>query len=731
MDWSFVIFFFLFIPLATSLTSGKTPKSKLALKMEELFGADIRSLALFRIVISLLLMVDLAVRMSDLREHYSDDGVCPRSLAVHLNDKWFFSFHFLNGSTEAQAVLFIIQFILAICMLFGYRTRLATFLSWLFLLSLQHRNPVVNSAADGFFRLLLFWSMFLPMGACYSIDSALKSSGNDLPKRILSFGTSGFIAQVCFMYWFSVPQKLNNIEWQEGTAVFYALNIIHDVTAFGQKVAELPIQYLKLLSSSVLGFETFGPLLLFIPFFTTPIRIVALIGFCLLHIGFGSCIDVELFPYFALAALIPLLPSQLWDKLLAKLKTPDRVGLKICFDGQCGFCKKLVLILRTFLLVPETLIQPAQEDPKTHKIMEENNSWVIVDHQGNEYIKFKAFIKLCQTSPLIFPICPMLKLSLIESIGTKLYEAVAVRRQAGAKITSIFSYRPLNVIPSKAENIIAGFLLIYVFTWNMWMVNPRYEIPDKLKWIGALLNIDQKWTMFVATTVWHSGWPVFPGKLKDGTEIDLFTKTKGIRWKKPKLSSVTYKNLHSKRYIINILTEDHFKVNCPYYTKYLCREWNSRHKGKKQLEEVSLYFVLWSPQENFKFKETARLNRWKEYCIVKTDTPEKIINDLEKRFDTNEEITAELYLIAHHYLSNAKYIEAEALYKKAIELQEQTYGKNSPFIIEGLKVLYSIYSTLGNFKAADEINQRITSILSEQTPNKEFEEYTGEITGTK
>jgi hypothetical protein len=69
-------------------------------------------------------------------------------------------------------VLFAIAALVAIALLVGYRTRLATVLLAL-LASLQARNPTLIQGGDNLLLLLLFWGMFLPLGARFAIDAAL------------------------------------------------------------------------------------------------------------------------------------------------------------------------------------------------------------------------------------------------------------------------------------------------------------------------------------------------------------------------------------------------------------------------------------------------------------------------------------------------------------------------------------------------------------------------------
>src|SRR3712207_8613651 len=48
----------------------------------DVFGADLRSLAAFRIVLALVVLSDLASRATDLVVHYTDDGLMPRTVLL-------------------------------------------------------------------------------------------------------------------------------------------------------------------------------------------------------------------------------------------------------------------------------------------------------------------------------------------------------------------------------------------------------------------------------------------------------------------------------------------------------------------------------------------------------------------------------------------------------------------------------------------------------------------------
>src|SRR5204863_9803874 len=71
----------------------------------QVFGLDLRSLALYRICLALLLLWDLQERVWDLRAHYADDGVLPLTAIPPAVPP---SVHILGGSVAYPAVLFVV-----------------------------------------------------------------------------------------------------------------------------------------------------------------------------------------------------------------------------------------------------------------------------------------------------------------------------------------------------------------------------------------------------------------------------------------------------------------------------------------------------------------------------------------------------------------------------------------------------------------------------------------------
>jgi len=145
--------------------------SKLRERARLLVGIDLRSLALLRITAAVFLLIDLADRARLLITNYTDAGAHPRAVALTYYQYGLPSLHLMAGSARVQLALFVLAGIAAALLAVGWRTWIATFVSWYLLGSLHARNELVLDGGDYVLRHLLFWSLFLPLGARWSLDA--------------------------------------------------------------------------------------------------------------------------------------------------------------------------------------------------------------------------------------------------------------------------------------------------------------------------------------------------------------------------------------------------------------------------------------------------------------------------------------------------------------------------------------------------------------------------------
>src|SRR6185295_16204640 len=101
---------------------------------------DARTPAAFRISVGTVLLVSLLDRLPDVRFLYTNDGVAPLS-AIHV-DWRSWSLLQLGGEPAFVFLVYLLGLACVVAFTLGYRTRLATVLTWLFLVSLDHRSRI-------------------------------------------------------------------------------------------------------------------------------------------------------------------------------------------------------------------------------------------------------------------------------------------------------------------------------------------------------------------------------------------------------------------------------------------------------------------------------------------------------------------------------------------------------------------------------------------------------------
>jgi hypothetical protein len=282
-----------------------------------LFQVDLRSLALFRIALGILVLMDLAGRVVNLRAHYTDEGVLPRSLLTHYMSEWKWSLAKLNGSFGFEVVLFALAALACLCLIAGWRTQVMTVLVWVFMVSIQVRNPLVSSAADTLLRMMIFWGMLLPLGAVWSLDARREKRGDWLAMSFVSIASAGLILQIAFMYWFTAALKTGD-EWRsDGTALYLATGAGQLTRPFGEFIHQFP-DLLIVLTFASLGFEFLIPLLLILPWGRGWLRIAGIVGILGFHGGIALMMDVGIFPWVNTLSMMALLPALVWDSLLPK-----------------------------------------------------------------------------------------------------------------------------------------------------------------------------------------------------------------------------------------------------------------------------------------------------------------------------------------------------------------------------------------------------------------------------
>ncbi|WP_117362580.1 HTTM domain-containing protein [Natrarchaeobaculum sulfurireducens] len=301
---------------------------------------DTRSLAVFRVLMGALLFADVLLRSRNFSFYYTDDGVMPQSLAMEMTPDNAFSVFFFTSDPTVIAGLFVLQALVAIQLIVGYKTRIATVLAFLLVISTDYHNPAVTSYADVLYRLLLFWAIFLPLGERWSVDAAHA----DGPPRASVAGVASalILLQMFYMYFYNGYHKLEDEIWHTGEAAPKVLGLDDMTFLAAEYIREFPL--LLQLGGATWFIMLLGSGLLIVLVGRPRMAVVGM--FMIGHFSFAITVRIGAFAFVAMAALVLFLQAQFWDDGKRVL---ERLGVD---DGRVRLLERASSLERVAASVP-------------------------------------------------------------------------------------------------------------------------------------------------------------------------------------------------------------------------------------------------------------------------------------------------------------------------------------------------------------------------------------------
>lgn len=180
------------------------------------------TVALVRIAFGVLALFWTLSLAPDLMTFFSKTGL----LRHQIGGRWEWGLLRSFPSTPAVIGLFILLLVGSACLIVGFRPRIASIVVFLGIMSFERRNPYIFNAGDGLVRLLALYVVFLPTDAALSLDRWRKNKDRfwEFPLRS-QWGLRIIQVQTAFLYAGTVWAKLRGTDWNDGTAVSYAVRL--------------------------------------------------------------------------------------------------------------------------------------------------------------------------------------------------------------------------------------------------------------------------------------------------------------------------------------------------------------------------------------------------------------------------------------------------------------------------------------------------------------------------
>ena len=283
-------------------------------------GVDPRPLALLRIGLGALVLIDLADRLRDFHAFYTSAALVPAPVkggVAGLLQRW--SLLAISNDWRVTLAVFVAAGVAALLLMLGLFSRAAAAATLVALVSLHHRNSYVEGGGDAVLRALAFWLIFVDGGARLSLDvrwgrRSQPGSIPALPVRLLQL-------QIAMIYVFAFLGKTGP-SWRDGSAVLQALTTADWARGAGTWLSGHPT-LCRGLTWTTLAFEAaFAPLVLWPTSRTWP-RACALGAGLLLHAGIFLTMRVGNFSEAMLLTYLALVPGAWLDRLIPPNPTPS------------------------------------------------------------------------------------------------------------------------------------------------------------------------------------------------------------------------------------------------------------------------------------------------------------------------------------------------------------------------------------------------------------------------
>lgn len=603
---------------------------------------DLRSLAVARIGLGLVILVDIAFRCLDLQAHYGDLGVLPRgALLQNFHNQWHWSFHFFSGLSSAQGLLFLCQAIIAMALLVGYRTRLVLLLSWAFLVSLHHRNWLVLQSGDSLLRCLVFFAMFLPMGARWSVDSAFGRAASTASNRWCSWAGAGWTIQVMLIYLCALIHKWHPA-WHDGLAVEMVVHVSSFATPLAVWAQAYPAM-LRCLTLATLTLEIAGPLLLLVAFRNGLNRTLAVFLMCGLHLGFSLFLKVGLFTPIMMVAWIFFLPGSFWDCLDKLLRSRSPRGLEIFYAGDSVLCRWAATVIRGLAGLPRECLRDMRSDQEIYDLCRRERSWVVRAGGGAScHHGFEAFLVIMEHSPLLGLLQPLAAWRPLARCGELLHRRLATVSCGDMSLPGCL--RPATAVPVKNRWYAMGqatalLALVYVILWNLRFVDTHDDVEkhfkkslavsgqlplgwfDAYKPVGQVLGLEQSWNVFSPHPPTSDGWFVIRAVTVGGEELDLYNRGRFVDglageldWLKPENVAAGYVRQRWRKYLRKLPRED-YKGHRVWFGRWLTRISNEQRSGDDRIESFEIWYVEQTRDMNGVTSGPTRISLHQHDCL--------------------------------------------------------------------------------------------------------------------
>lgn len=285
------------------------------------------TIGVYRILFGLLILQIALIHLSGrFTEWYGEKAIVP--LPTVINYFWYkeprFDLFLLFPQSEPTFTLFYVALIVSgITLTLGLCSNFSALLVWLLLLSMHHQDPYNINGGDAFLRAVAPFLVMSHCGDSFSVDAWIDRKRGVFRPALRSPWAQRLIqVQLALVYWQTFICKVSGAQWLDGTAVYYATRL-DDMLRFPLPLVSDCKPVFTIMTWFTLVIEFAGWTLIFV----RELRYYVLIGLVMLHLGIDYMINLPVFEWAFIFALLTFVDSTDLEAFLVKLSDRRRIPI--------------------------------------------------------------------------------------------------------------------------------------------------------------------------------------------------------------------------------------------------------------------------------------------------------------------------------------------------------------------------------------------------------------------
>jgi len=606
---------------------------------------DTRTLAMFRIYFGFIGLCDVLRRYDIIEVFYSDAGMnFRRQVTSKYAIKYFTLLDYLHTTTEVQ-LLFIITAICFFFFIIGYYTRVFQFFSVVGLISIHNAAVILENGGDMVINNYLIWTLFLPLGTSWSIDSMRKSfkensklDSNDLNRDISTQSTQIFhfaylacLFQLAMIYFYNNINKTGFMWVSDYTALHYMYQLETFLTTIGEFIAShFPLFMTKFLTQMTLYIEIIAPIAILSPLFQPWLRRMVLFLFIPFHFIILLSVNIGFFSWVMFAALILLLSKKDIDFLTRLLSRCCRRKYTVFYDRDCGFCHFTARVIRRMdafsrLKWADRLTEG--DKPENVELLLETTIVVWDPETGEIWTRHRGFSKILSSLPMGILFAWILHIPGLERFFGYMYDLISDNRTSISQSMGLpacgldqkehlsLTKKEDSALLSKSRKFIWAVSNVFVLSLLIGAVDYSTHVNDAfgelfskkekkikkkkqsaqyktprlmMKHVLLYPRMYQNWNMFSPKVITYEKWVIADITFENGETLSLFSNSENIKNRFKREYFTPYNNQFWRK-LFSRLGKTSYQKHIPKFKKWLMEtDYFPEYAGRK-VTDVKLW----------------------------------------------------------------------------------------------------------------------------------------------